>query len=184
MREQERQGRRFTGRSRAVTVVVVCSSLLLVAFVTVVAPRYLLSWDAPAMPASGGAQAINDIRTTLLQGLAGIALLIGAFFTWRQLQVTSQGQITQRFTTAVEQLGSPSPDVRFGAIFALERIADDSPYDRITIAEVLCAFIKRGGSADPLAVRPVPQDAAHKRGQLEKRLVDIGPAFPADPNAP
>jgi hypothetical protein len=144
-------------------VVVVCGSLLLVALVTVVAPRYLLSWDAPATPASDRAQAINDIRTTLLQGLAGVALLIGAFFTWRQLQVSSQGQITQRFTAAVEQLGSPSPEVRLGAVFALERIADDSPYDRVTIAEVLCAFVKRGGPADPPTARPVPRDAAHKR---------------------
>ncbi|WP_344014588.1 hypothetical protein [Streptomyces thermospinosisporus] len=80
--------------------------------VVVVAPRYLLSWDAPSTPTADRAKAINDIRTTLLQGLAGIALLVGAFFTWRQLQVSGQGQITQRFTAAVEQLGSPSPEVR------------------------------------------------------------------------
>ncbi|WP_307036520.1 pentapeptide repeat-containing protein [Streptomyces canus] len=172
MREQERQGRRLTGRSRAISVIVVCGSLLLVTLVTVVAPRYLLSWDAPATPASERAKAINDIRTTLLQGLAGVALLVGAFFTWRQLQVSSQGQITQRFTAAVEQLGSTSPEVRFGAIFALERIADDSQYDRVTIAEVLCAFVKRNGPADPLAERPVPRDAAHKRELVLARSGD------------
>lgn len=126
-------------------------------------PRYLLDWDAPSTPASDRAKAINDIRTTLLQGLAGVALLSGAFFTWRQLQVSYQGQITQRITAAVEQLGSPNPEVRLGAIFALERIADDSPYDRVTIAEVLCSFVKRSGPADPLVARPVPRDAAHKR---------------------
>jgi hypothetical protein len=163
LREQERQGKRPTGLSRPITVVAICSSLLLVAFVTVVAPRYLLSWDAPATPVSGQAKAINDIRTTLLQGLAGIALLVGAFFSWRQLQVSNQGQITQRFTAAVEQLGSPSPEVRLGAIFALERIADDSPYDRVTIAEVLCAFVQRSGPADPPSVRPVARDPARKR---------------------
>ncbi|WP_345546941.1 hypothetical protein [Streptomyces lannensis] len=54
--------------------------MLLVVFVTVVAPRYLLSWDAPSTPAADRAKAVNDIRTTLLQGLAGVALLIGAFF--------------------------------------------------------------------------------------------------------
>ncbi|MEV0282305.1 pentapeptide repeat-containing protein [Streptomyces sp. NPDC050610] len=140
----------------------ICSSLLLVTFVTVVAPRYLLSWDAPGTPVSGLAKAINDIRTTLLQGLAGIALLIGAFFSWRQLQVSNQSQITQRFAAAVEQLGSPSPGVRLGAIFALERIADDSPYDRVTIAEVLCAFVQSSGPADPPSARPVARDPAHK----------------------
>jgi hypothetical protein len=29
----------------------------------------------------------NDIRTTLLQGLGGLAVLVGAFFTYRQLRI-------------------------------------------------------------------------------------------------
>ncbi|MER6922494.1 pentapeptide repeat-containing protein [Streptomyces spiralis] len=146
---------------------VVCGSVVLVAFVTVVAPRVLLSWDAPSTPAADRAKAVNDIRGTLLQGLAGVALLIGAYFTWRQLDVSRQGQITQRFTAAVEQLGSASPEVRIGAVFALERIAYDSPDDRGPIAEVLCSFVKRNGTAVPLSERPVPRDEAHK-GELAR----------------
>ncbi|MGW2610931.1 pentapeptide repeat-containing protein [Streptomyces mirabilis] len=145
----------------------VCGSVALVIFVTVVAPRYLLNWDAPSTPAADRAKAINDIRTTLLQGLAGIALLIGGFFTWRQLDISRQGQITQRFTAAVEQLGNTSPEVRIGAIFALERIAHDSPDDRGPIAEVLCSFVKHNGLATPLSERPVPRDQAHK-GELAR----------------
>ncbi|MFE2580121.1 pentapeptide repeat-containing protein [Streptomyces sp. NPDC059378] len=141
--------------------------MVLVAFVTVVAPRYLLSWDAPSTPAADRAKAVNDIRTTLLQGLAGVALLIGAYFTWRQLDVSRQGQITQRFTAAVEQLGSTSPEVRIGAVYALERIAHDSPDDRGPIAEVLCSFVKRTGPAVPLNERPTPRNQAHK-GELAR----------------
>ncbi len=140
---------------------------MLVAFVTVVEPRFLLSWDAPSTPAADRAKAVNDIRGTLLQGLAGVALLIGAYFTWRQLDVSRQGQITQRFTAAVEQPGSTSPEVRIGAAFALERIAYDSPDDRGPIAEVLCSFVKRNGTAVPLSERPVPRDEAHK-GELAR----------------
>ncbi|WUD70225.1 pentapeptide repeat-containing protein [Streptomyces sp. NBC_00510] len=142
-------------------------SVLLVVFVTVVAPRYLLSWDAPATPAADRAKAVNDIRATLLQGLAGVALLIGAFFTWRQLDVSRQGHLTQRFTAAVEQLGSASPEVRIGAVYALERIARDSVADRGPIAEVLCSFVKRTGPAAPLGERPTPRDAARK-GELAR----------------
>ena len=58
----------------------------------------------------------NDVRTTLLQGLGGVALLTGAFFAYRQLKVTRdqlqhnirasqveqelhrQSQITERFS--------------------------------------------------------------------------------------
>ncbi|MEU5957950.1 hypothetical protein [Streptomyces sp. NPDC047525] len=81
-------------------------SVLLVALIVVVAPRHLLAWDTAGARVPDRAKAINDIRTTLLQGLAGVALLVGAFFTWRQLQVTRYGQLSERFTAAVEQLGS------------------------------------------------------------------------------
>jgi len=84
----------------------------------------------------------NQVRTTLLQGLGGVALLVGAYFTWRQLRITREGQITERFTRAIDQLGHAHLDVRLGGIYALERIARDSPGDRATIGEVLTAFIR------------------------------------------
>ena len=84
----------------------------------------------------------NDARATLLQGLAGGILLLGAYLTWRQLGVTREGQITERYTRAVDQLGHTELDVRLGGIYALERIARDSPADRATIGEVLTAFVR------------------------------------------
>lgn len=167
VREVLRPGARRGARPWVAGLAAVCGSVLLVVFVTVVAPRYLLSWDAPSTPAADRAKAVNDIRTTLLQGLAGVALLIGAFFTWRQLDVSRQSQLTQRFTAAVEQLGSTSPEVRIGAVYALERIARDSPGDRGPIAEVLCSFVKRNGPAAPVGDRPTPRDEAHK-GELAR----------------
>jgi uncharacterized protein YjbI with pentapeptide repeats len=102
----------------------------------------------------------NDVRTTLLQGLGGLAVLVGAFFTYRQVQTSRrqlehtiessrqqheldrQGQVTERFTRAIDQLGHAQLDVRLGGIYALERIARDSPDDRATIGEVLTAFVR------------------------------------------
>ena len=91
----------------------------------------------------------DDARATLLQALAGGALLLGAYFTWRQVQtgrqqvhLAEQGQITERFTRAIDQLGSDHLDVRLGGIYALERIARDSPNDRATIGEVLTAYLR------------------------------------------
>lgn len=129
--------------------------------IVVLAPRHLLDWDTAGARVPDRAKAINDIRTTLLQGLAGMALLVGAFFTWRQLQVTRYGQLSNRFTAAVEQLGSPSVEVRIGAVFALERVAVDSRDDRATVAEVLCLFAQRNALATPLDARPIPRDIAH-----------------------
>ena len=87
------------------------------------------------------AQARNDVRTTLLQGFGGMVLLLGAYLTWRQtqlsraasreeLQLTREGQLTDRFTRAVDQLGSKDVAVRVGGIYALGRIADESITDR------------------------------------------------------
>jgi hypothetical protein len=65
----------------------------------------------------------NDVRTTLLQGLGGLAVLVGAFYTYRQVQtgrrqldVAQQGQVTERFSRAIDHLGDESLDVRRGEI--------------------------------------------------------------------
>jgi hypothetical protein len=50
--------------------------------------------------------------------------------------------VTDRYTRAIEQLGSDKLDVRIGGIYALERIARDSPRDHPTTMEVLAAFIR------------------------------------------
>jgi hypothetical protein len=84
----------------------------------------------------------NDARTTLLQGLGGIALLVGAAAAFRQVGVAREGQVTERFTRAIDHLGHESLDVRLGGIYALERITRDSEQDRSTIAEVLTAFVR------------------------------------------
>jgi hypothetical protein len=112
-----------------------------------------------------GLKAQNEVRTTLLQGLAGSVLLVGAYFTWRQLRTTREGQITERYTRAIDQLGHAELDVRLGGIYALERIARDSQPDRATIAEVLSAFAR---------VRaPWPSDAPLTARVLRDRMPDV-----------
>jgi hypothetical protein len=89
-----------------------------------------------------GLKAQNEVRSTLLQGLGGAAFLVGVYFTYRQLQTAREGQITERYTRAIDQLGHSELDVRLGGIYALERIARDSSTDRATIGEVLTAFVR------------------------------------------
>jgi hypothetical protein len=109
------------------------TALLLV----LVVPQWLVRWElgaqARALTAADKAKVINDVRTTLLQGIGGTALLLGAYFTYRQLQtardqlqIAQEGQITERFSRAIEQLGSDKVDVQLGGIYTLERIANDS----------------------------------------------------------
>ena len=61
----------------------------------------------------------------------------------RTLDLTEQGQVTGRYTRAIDQLGSDKLDVRIGGIYALERIARDSARDHPTVMEALAAFIRK-----------------------------------------
>jgi len=52
----------------------------------------------------------KDLVLAMAQILAGTALLSGLYFTWRTLQVNREGQITERFTRAIEHLGATHAD--------------------------------------------------------------------------
>jgi len=85
----------------------------------------------------------NDLRATWAQVLAGCALLVGIYLTWRTYKLNREGQITERFSRAIDQLDyTNSLDVRIGGIYALERIAKDSKKDHWPIMEVLTAYVR------------------------------------------
>jgi uncharacterized protein YjbI with pentapeptide repeats len=63
--------------------------------------------------------------------------------TRRTVELTEQGQVTDRYTKAIEQLGSDKIDVRIGGTYALERVARDSPRDHPTVMEVLAVFVRQ-----------------------------------------
>lgn len=142
---------RPAGQRRWLTPVAVALAAVAVLVAVLLLPWYLLNWDLAGVkpvPADR-ANEVNAIRSTLMQGLAGLALLVGVFFTWRQIQVSRQGQVTDRYTKAVDQLGQGGLEVKVGGIYALERIARDSLADRLTIVEVLTTFIRLHSPLSP-----------------------------------
>jgi len=62
----------------------------------------------------------------------------------RNAKAAEDGQITERFSRSVEQLGSDKVETRIGGIYSLERIANDSPQDYWAIMETLRAPNKTG----------------------------------------
>jgi uncharacterized protein YjbI with pentapeptide repeats len=97
-------------------------------------------------------------------GIVFVALgLVVTGWADRNTQMTAeQGQITDRFSTAVGQLGSGNLDIRVGGVYALQRVMTDSSPDQVKIIEVLCAFA-RGKTAPNTTLpqpsaRPVPTD--------------------------
>jgi hypothetical protein len=93
----------------------------------------------------------NEARTTIAQILGGAAFLAGLYLTAQTLRVNEEGQITERFTKAIEQVGSEKVQVRLGGIYALERIARDSERDQGPIVEVLTAYVRENA---PLKEQP------------------------------
>lgn len=58
------------------------------------------------------------------------------------LDTTRDGQLADRYSKAIEQLGSTTVDVTIGGIYALEGVARDSPLYHPTVMEVLAACIR------------------------------------------
>jgi hypothetical protein len=90
-----------------------------------------------------------------------------------QIDLTRQGQLTDRYSNAVAQLGSDSIDVRLGGIYALESLMRDSPIDQPTIVEVLAAYIRDHVDNRAISNR-VPQPS--NPGDLQ-RPTDVLAAF-------
>ncbi|WP_204014084.1 pentapeptide repeat-containing protein [Virgisporangium aurantiacum] len=115
---------------------------------------------APDPPVKGWV----DIATGFGQLATAAAAIAALIFTASSLnatrddlRITEQGQITDRFARAVEQLGEPGPDridVRLGGIYALERIMRDSPDDQPTVMEVLAAFVRVHAPRSSTATSP------------------------------
>lgn len=141
-------------------------------------------------------QRTNEARATLVQGIVGLILLFGLFFTWRNirateknlmisqdataknLEIAQEGLVTQRFSKAIELLGSDKTDVRLGGIYALERIAKESKKDHWPIMEILTAFVrenapwKKGDPAKP--IRTDIQAVLTVLGRREREHEQIG----------
>jgi Pentapeptide repeats (8 copies) len=193
------QERRHLVRRLAVVAagVLVLLVLLVLVVVVVLPPRFTVHRTFDKDHEELKAQ--NDVRTTLLQGLGALLVLtgaaIGASVAYRGVQetrrqiaqtaddnqeqftLTRQGQVTDRYTKAVDQLGSEHLDVRLGGIYALERIARDSPPDRATVEEVLTAYVRGHAPWPPppappslqAITRPLVTFAQRQRWALRQR---------------
>jgi hypothetical protein len=109
-------------------------------------------------------EAVRSELFTLLAGIgAAGALLYTArnfILSRRTVELTEQGQVTDRYSGAVEQLGSGRLVARLGGIYALERVARDSPRDHPIVMEVLAAFVREYSKepTPPTGPGAVPSD--------------------------
>jgi uncharacterized protein YjbI with pentapeptide repeats len=129
----------------------------------------------------------NQVRATLLQAFGGAFFLVTALLTWRQIQVNKQGQVTERFTRAIEHLGSDDKlDVRLGGIYALEQIARESGSEHGAIVEILSAYVRghaprAGADPDPNLVAPPPLRIRSPDLQAAMTVLGRRQVLPGDP---
>jgi uncharacterized protein YjbI with pentapeptide repeats len=158
---------------RRVALKVLVGIGIVLAFLAVVIWVPKLSFIQPGgeLTAAERAKAESDLRGHLLQALGGLVLILGAYFTGRTFTLNREGQITERFTRAVEQLADDKLDIRLGGIYALERIAHDSETHYEPVIEVLTAFLREHARWRPEAI--AFSDPASRTGPPDGLRVDF-----------
>ncbi|MFI9467398.1 pentapeptide repeat-containing protein [Streptomyces sp. NPDC052492] len=101
--------------------------------------------------------------------VAGAGALVALIVAYRRQRVDEDGALreatrlhTERFTTAVSQLGDDSAAVRLGGVHALAGLADDAPTRELrqTCIDVLCAYLRLPYTAES-DLPPDDADARH-----------------------
>ena len=89
------------------------------------------------------AKAENDARGTLVAGWTGLAVAVAGVAALLTYRLSRRGQVTDRFSRAIDQLGATSMAVRTGGLYALEQIISDSPELQWAVMETLFAYLSQ-----------------------------------------
>ncbi len=145
-----------------------------------------LIWDFLWLQAPRNTDERIDWRFTLVKLTATTAVLgavvafpitvMKASYNRRQIETQEKGQVTDRFTKAIEGLGAdkvifkdgeqhtaPNIEVRVGAILALEKIAFETPTEREHTLETLSVYVREN-----ISVKVATPDIDASEGYLEE----------------
>jgi hypothetical protein len=153
-------------------------------------PWLLTRHPSAGLTADQELAAKNDVRATLVQMLAGVAVGLGAIVTYRTYlqdqrdqdrtyRLNSAAQVNDYYTRAVEHLGHSSAPVRLGALHSLANLGQEDPSRRQTVIDVLCAYL-RMPHMPPIwdASAPLPEatsravEESQVRGTAQQLLAD------------
>ncbi len=149
----------------------------------------LLVWKGPWWADSGHmgpglspgvAAVVTGFRTVIVAVGAGVVAAIGLYYTDRnfrhsrdilthvrekdseQAELTREGQVIDRYSSAIKMLSADPTTEKLGGIYALERIMHDSPKYHSTIVEVLVAFIRANAQTGNVV----------QEGEIDERMPD------------
>lgn len=122
--------------------------------------------EQPQITLADYLKAVNDRRVTLAQVLGGLVVLAGLFYTSQTARLQERGQLTDRISKAMDQLGNKDETINLGAIHQLSRIADDYDEERYPVLQILSSYLEvRRALPGPL--RPSDCDATLRRTDYE-----------------
>ncbi|MFF3581669.1 pentapeptide repeat-containing protein [Streptomyces mirabilis] len=99
----------------------------------------------------------------------------------KEVGISEQGQITNRFNAAINNLGSTSLDIRLGGIYALERIMHDSARDQPAVISVLSAYLRQHASVPVGSAKKAPTESSDKpssRADVQAVMTVLGNRHP------
>ncbi len=185
---RSRSARHFITGTRSIVpyILLVVVSLATLSAVTLLVTR-IPQWQtsiASIRDPKDRIAAENDIFRTVIQVLGGAFFLLGVYFTWRNLRLAQEGQITQRFNDAIEHFGSEKAEVRLGGIYALARIARDSPKDHTSVMSVFSSYVRETTKRTPMEpvaaeVQAILTMIAHRTVEYESEedRIDLRDAY-------
>ncbi|KPM50385.1 hypothetical protein ACG83_40350 [Frankia sp. R43] len=153
--------RRLTGRRW----LWICAGVAAVGAVAAVVGIWHLPGRMYPPGTDGGAEARAALQGGLLTAAAALTAVAGGLIALDETrqanaetrQANANTHVRELYVEAAKLLNDPDNlGVRLAGIYALERIAVDSPADQRTVVEVLSAFV-RTRSTDP-TLRPPPPD--------------------------
>ncbi|MGA5424471.1 pentapeptide repeat-containing protein [Streptomyces lavendulocolor] len=133
----------------------------------------------------GPAAVVTGFRTAVVAAIAGLVAGVGLTYTDRTLRLTrarddvqrkiaEEGQITDRYSTAIKLLSSDRVIEQLGGIFALERIMRDSQKDYFMVVEVLAAFVRERAPAPSEGDVSAPPGSQGPGVALQAALMVLG----------
>ncbi|MFE9688093.1 hypothetical protein [Streptomyces sp. NPDC006285] len=115
--------------------------------------------------------------------VAGAGALVALVVAYRRQRVDEGGahreatrRHTERFSQAVDQLGSHSPAVQLGGVHALAGLADDALDNSLcqTCIDVLCAYLRLPFTPDP-GQELAHEEEHHRVQQHRQGVVELAP---------
>lgn len=156
-------------------------ALVFVGALTVAGAVFLTGWEL--LGARGlkherriDSKTLFDLVKLAFGVVAGAGALVALVVAYRRQRVDEDGARreatrlhTERFTTAVSQLGDDSAAVRLGGVHALAGLADDAPTNHLrqTCIDVLCAYLRLPYTAET----DLPEDATARHAYQASREV-------------